>query len=453
MKKLVIIVCITSMFFGCKQNLSERYSSKIGDIEISKDSVSKKYYTKDVSKDFSSFLNNPQNYSSRAAENEESENSVFIEMWNNLTEDEKEMLINNAEDVEVSKDSLISIKSETPVGRAALNGDTTEIDLVSAIYFFNEWLNENFGNMKIDLSLLNEEFKDYEDFVPVNLVIDYFLKLDKWNDIESILTIVNSKISIDEIRAEYNKLKTAMGLSQTDVSNCRVAKTLDYQDKPIRENVGKTLKDGTVILTCFKKRAYPVIGGQWAHAGIFSKELFDAAGGDDSSHCVYTAQPNGYDDFPEDLKPDRTNCCCLDTICLYSYQKKMATLLPKNYTKAKATIAVKYAKETFYDDENETEYHIPINEFFYLGNSSHDMTVKNPYCSKVVYSAWKEAGVNLDGKTFGGNLVTPDDLYGSAIDKYITITIRIKAIFFSWSKTYKIKTYSATSDIKTNERQ
>ena len=203
MKKLVIIVCITSMFFGCKQNLSERYSSKIGDIEISKDSVSKKYYTKDVSKDFSSFLNNPQNYSSRAAENEESENSVFIEMWNN----EKEMLINNADRIEVSKDFLLSIENDTPIGRAVLSGDTTEIDLVAAVYSFNEWLIDYFGNIKVDLSLLKKEFNDYTELVPVNLAIDYFSKLARWDDVENILNLINSEITVKEIQAKYNELE------------------------------------------------------------------------------------------------------------------------------------------------------------------------------------------------------------------------------------------------------
>ena len=451
MKSLWIIVFITSLilFFGCKQNTSVKHDLRMGDMEISKDSVSKKYYTKDVSKDFSSFLNNPQNYSSRAAENEESENSVFIEMWNNLTEDEKEMLINNADRIEVSKDFLLSIENDTPIGRAVLSGDTTEIDLVAAVYSFNEWLIDYFGNIKVDLSLLGKEFNDYTELVPVNLAIDYFSKLARWDDVENILNLINSEITVKEIQAKYNELEAILDSSQDDISINRASATVDYQDNPIRENVGLSLKDGTIMLTCFKKKAYPIIGGEWAHAGIFSEDVFYKNGREDSVHCVYTAQPNGYSELPDYMQPDRTNRCCLDYICMYSYQKRMATMIPLNYTSSKAETAVTYAKETFYDDENETVYHIPISEYFNIGDTSHDMTVKNPYCSKVVYSAWKEAGIDLDSNSFGGHLVTPDDLYGSAYNWYTTYTLK----FLFWKKTWKVQTFYKSSKILTNESQ
>lgn len=59
---------------------------------------------------------------------------------------------------DVSKDFLLSIENDTPVGRAVLSGDTTEIDLVAAIYSFNEWLINYFGKRlgryKLFISLL-----------------------------------------------------------------------------------------------------------------------------------------------------------------------------------------------------------------------------------------------------------------------------------------------------------
>ena len=88
-------------------------------------------------------------------------------------------------------------------------------------------------------------------------------------------------------------------------------------------------------------------------------------------------------------------------------------------------------------------------DFFWIGDTSHDMSVNYPYCSKVVYSAWRSAGVDLDSNTFGGNLVTPDDLYGSAFDRYITITINL----IIWSKSWTIQTYSSTSHVCTEEYQ
>ena len=36
------------------------------------------------------------------------------------------MLLENAANLEVSKDSLLSVENDSPASRAALNGDTTE---------------------------------------------------------------------------------------------------------------------------------------------------------------------------------------------------------------------------------------------------------------------------------------------------------------------------------------
>lgn len=81
--------------------------------------------------------------------------------------------------------------------------------------------------------------------------------------------------------------------------------------------------------------------------------------------------------------------------------------------------------------------------FFFIGDTSHDGTNKNTYCSKVVYTSWYNAGENLDAGTFAGNLVSPDDIFDSTIDRYFTIKIS----FFGWSKTWIWKTYESTAKL------
>ena len=129
---------------------------------------------------------------------------------------------------------------------------------------------------------------------------------------------------------------------------------------------------------------------------------------------------------------------------MYTKRRKFATLLPKNYSDS-AAAAVSTAKSVFYDQK--PEYDLPWWEMFYIGNTSHDGSDDHTYCTKVVYTAWEKEGKNLDGNTFAGNLVTPDDIYGSSVNKYFTITIT----FLWWSKSWKIQTYSATSNLLTEE--
>lgn len=51
-----------------------------------------------------------------------------------LTSDEKNMLLEDPDNIEVTKDFLLSIENDTAIGRAVLNGDTTELDSVAVIY-------------------------------------------------------------------------------------------------------------------------------------------------------------------------------------------------------------------------------------------------------------------------------------------------------------------------------
>lgn len=445
LKLYIAILVLSSM--GCSQNLLWNAEIEDGKIEIGENSISKKFYTKDLSSDFITFLKNPTEINNRSVDGFYNVN-FFDEMWKSLSEEEKNMLLENTEKMEVIKDSLIEVKNDTPIGRAILGGDSSQIDSIASLYSYDEWLFDNFGQMVIDISFISEEFNDSHESVFANLAIDYLSKLGKWKEIEKILDALTSDIKIEEIKLRYEKILSEIESSQNAKIINRASATVGYQNKPIRKNVGMSLADGTVILTCFKKKAFPIIGGNWAHAGIFSKDTFEKNGGNDNSLCIYTAQPDSYGNFPSFMQPDRPDYCCLDTISLYSYQKKMATLLPKNYTSTKAKEAVDYAKKTFYDNDS-VKYNIPVFEFFRIGDTSHDMSVENPYCSKVVYSAWKKTGENLDSKTSCGNLISPDDLYGSAFNRYITISIR----FFKWSKSWTKQIYSATSTLLTDERQ
>lgn len=121
-------------------------------------------------------------------------------MWNDLTEEEQNMLLENAANLEVSKDSLLSVKNDSPASRAALNGDTTEIDSIAAIYSYNEWLNDYLGSYMTTLTFEDGESKISQETTPANLAIEYLSKLGKWNEIENILLNLNSELTVNDIK-------------------------------------------------------------------------------------------------------------------------------------------------------------------------------------------------------------------------------------------------------------
>ena len=113
----------------------------------------------------------------------------------------------------------------------------------------------------------------------------------------------------------------------------------------------------------------------------------------------------------------------------------------------KAATAVNTAKTVFYDPK--AAYNLPWWEIAFLGDTSHNGTNEFSYCSKVAYTSWKKAGSDLDGNTFAGNLVTPDDIYSSSYNHYFTFTLKI----LWWTKTWEIQTYTATSNVEQEYHQ
>jgi hypothetical protein len=161
--------------------------------------------------------------------------------------------------------------------------------------------------------------------------------------------------------------------------------------------------------------------GTYNHAGIFSKERYKDGGSTDYAHSVYTAQPKFTSNYDSDIRPDRSNKACLDTLRLYTRQKKLAVIEPRNYTQNSAAAAVNYAKTIFYDAN--ADYDLPYWEALGIGNSSHNLTKENTYCSKVAYVAWKKAGIDLDGKRWSiprsllRKFATPGNVVGRFSDR------------------------------------
>ena len=460
MKKInftnVLFLIGIGFLISCNNPSLEDYS-----INEKENQIEKNYFTKDVKNGFLNFLEDPDSKTqmhrsviSSTSNQELSEEEMFAGLWDSLTEEEKEKVLENSDEVKISFDASISFDADSSIGRSVLSGDNTDLENMSILYGFThqlkDWFNEQYVNSNI-LPLELELSTDFE--VPVAQVLEYCIQNEKWDVAEEVLNSIQTEVTLKDLKELAKKVNKINDTSI--VSTARTSACMGYLQNPIRKNVGETLKDGTVLLTLSKKKAF-VVAGDWVHAGIFSKEAFKTNGSNDAAHCVYSAQPNDlYDaedldeDFPVNMRPDRKGSSCLDTIYLYTRQKKFATILPKNYEDGNGTNAVNTAKNIFYKPKPAPAYNIPEAEFFYIGNTSHDETNSNTYCSKVVYTAWKKNGVNLDGNTFAGNLVSPDDIYGSTANRYFTITVSI----FGWSKTWTWKTYSATSDLITLERQ
>ena len=450
MKKLVSFILFSLCFFSCKN--FENFENN--EINITENSIEKVYYKKDSTNEFKDFLKLPeiQKNNFRSMENDKhlTNEDLFSLMWQDLSEEEKTQLIENSGEVYLQIESGLEVPIENEISKSVLNGNTNELDFLAANFSFSEHLKDWFGNTVISIDLLPEEYfpkvEDYKALENILLanVIENLSYNENWNIIKKILTELCSDISVSMIKKEYEKIKE-LDSEQNQSNASRAALVTDFYYTSLADNFGATLNDGTVLLTAGKKKAF-IIAGNWTHAGIFSRDAYLRNGGIDSAHCVYTAQPDDAKNGPSDVIPDRPGYTCLDTIYMYTKQKRMAAILPKNYSIGKGKAAVNYAKNIFYDAKEKyciSAWELFLPDFMSSMDTSHNEKSDFPYCSKVAYTAWKKAGEDIDAETFAGCLVSPDDLYSSSFDRYKTFTIG----FLFWSKTWKYKVYSATSNV------
>lgn len=461
LKPIFIGLLTGLMLSSCAQQIKVNKGSGIS---FYNNLIKKNYYKKDAKSSFSEFLKNPDDNSRRAlnaraarlAEEDCStkitEEEMFAQIWTELSEDEKKMILKNTENISIQFESAIGVNVDSSVGRAAANGDTRQIENLAEYYGIIETLKAIGENKKIPASYLGTEFEvlGLSD-VDAAQVLEMYIRNEDWEKIQDILSYIGESEKYREIEERWNNLNRAWDATQTaERSSSSTSET--YSD-PLVDNVGSKLSDGDVLVTISKDKAYAICGN-WSHGGIFSKDLYDndmdeiTKKGTDAAYCVYTAQPGTYDEnfIPvNDTEPDRWGVACLETIHKYTKAKKFAVLHPKDYSKEKAKNAVLEAKETFY--KKEAPYNLPWWELLFLGDSSHDLTNSNTYCTKVVYTAWKKNGVDLDADNFAGNLVSPDEIYGSSVQRTCTVTISL--VWWSWSKTWV--TYEPTTTVVMEE--
>ena len=426
-KKLLLIGCGCLLFASCKPETDVNNNYCIDE----NNNLTINYYQKDVKNSLVSFIEQGEPSQTRSLnESDMSETDCLAMLWQELSEEQKQLVKENINEVQITKDLYLELDSNTSASRALRTGDSSEVEKIKRVYALEERVKDAYScyQVPIEMAKINNTNGINQD-INADVVILKLGKENDWEGLQEVLSYINMKEDYNNLKTEFSELYLYENNTSRSLSRSSGDK---YKENALMDDVGKRLKDGEVIITNSSSKAF--ILGDWMHAGIFSAEKYNSLGKNDGVHCVYTAQPDEYDSFPEDMKPDNPGYTCMDTIFMYTRQHKFCTLLPKAWSKDKAEKAVLYAKEKFYD--NKAEYNLPWWEMLIPAlNTSHDLTSSNVYCSKVAYSAWASQGVNLDSNTFAGNLVSPDDLHDSTISRYGSFTICIPFFSYTWTWT------------------
>lgn len=225
-------------------------------------------------------------------------------------------------DTVVQCDAHLTVGNDSPVARSVHTNNTDLLGEMAAVYGFNAKLNDLFKDKTLPVSLLPETFPDMSiEEVPAAPVFDKYVKEGNWSAVESFLAYLDYPMSLADLKREAAKLP--IHLPGRNIA--RASGVVDHYTTTLKDNLGKTLVDGAVLLECSHKKAYYGFG-TYAHGGIFSRKRFEEGDGSDAAHCVYTAQPDEYQGFPQDMMPDRPGYACLDTLFMVVKDLYMANL-------------------------------------------------------------------------------------------------------------------------------
>jgi len=411
---------------------------------VNGDQVGFIYHSKDATDNFMAFLQNPKAAPPVRSILEPGESieitdaDLFAYLWADLSEEERTQILVNPEAISIEINSSISVSINSELGRSIANGSIGLISELAVRFSFYARLDDWFKGKEVPYMYAGIE-SGITETVSANLAVQKLLMENDKGGVAAILHYFDMDDRFDELMAGWEAVTDASNIDivgQRSIGNARAANGTAHLN-PLFINLGETLLNGDVLVC-----SVPGIGsltGTYNHAGIFCMDTYARNRNRyDRAHSVYTAQPKGLFNYDNDTEPNDLGKACLDTILLYTRQSRFAVIRPINYTATRATIATKYAREEFYD--NEVEYIIPLLDAVGITNKTKNTDIA--YCSQVVWHSWNRAGVNLDADNSLGNLITPSELFDSSINRFRTVTVSIFGIVISSNTT---QTYVATS--------
>lgn len=421
------------------------FDMPIGNYSLNGNKVELTYHTKDVTDGFMTFLQNPISVSPVRSvlepgdSIEVSDADMFAALWATLREEQRAQILSNPQVVKVEIEESISVSADSGLGRSIIAGNIGIISELTERFNFFAQLRNWFSDKEVPYTYVGIE-SGIAETVLANLAIQRLLLENDMEGVAAILHYLDMNSIFDDLQTRWEAfaaIANAGTAGQRSVA--RNSSGGATYSSALFPNLGATLQDGDVLVMS-RNGSADFYAGIYDHAGIFSRSLYNAGGMNDRVHCVYTAQPSATKNI-EEHAPDRPGYACLDTISLYTFQKKIAVIRPKNYTTTRAATAVRYAKDEFYDKKR--RYSLPLLEFLKIGDTSHNST-SDTYCSKVPWHAWNRAGVDLDARNGHGNFIVPDKLYDSSIDRY---TIGVVKVNSTTNTKAAIQTYVATSNV------
>ncbi|MCP4131715.1 MAG: hypothetical protein GY754_12115 [bacterium] len=425
----IFLICICAFFF---MNCQITDSDKKEELEISS-----KVQTYSVDE----LLNFDFNSSDESTREKKEVARAFHQCLGEISEEKKN---------EILSLSNISVR----IAESVLDSTITaqELDFTDTKNSIHDELRKAFNDLPIDADTVHDLAGFSEDDISVNdltFVFAYELAnflVDNYRFDE--LTVLAEKLTvsldIDSIKARMPvpaHTKRGRGIFGDGGDS--------FFDDPVVEGFdGSQLEHGDIILV-----KYPTItsdvNGYWSHGGIFDKKKWLAEGMDEWSLSVLSSDPGAIMGYPAEGKfaSDKPGYANYATLGSYTHSTGFVVLRVKNTSEETRESVMNLGKKMFYDTD--TRYFCPVWEGLNIGDTSHDLTAKWTYCTKIPYTLWKLHGINIDSDAMRwsfkgrGNLVVPDDIRGSCEDKYRTIGFN----FSDWQWEKKDKIYSAQTEL------
>ncbi|MDC7125503.1 MAG: hypothetical protein PQJ46_08040 [Spirochaetales bacterium] len=427
----LFVLLLVLVFAGCQNGIT-------ADNDETEDGTTKTLSTWDASMDQST-ISNLFSPDSRNSDSEETGmpadmKTALLGVFDEMTEEEQaKILASDNLEIEISEE----------IDNDSGNLSDEDIEELSARSELKSFINSAFLGKTVSNKTIYVAGNEMaiEEPLFAGYIASLYVSDENWDSLSALAEELEVTLNINEVKNlkasvdNYSETSTSKGLSSAS-----------HYDTVMTDDLGSQLKNGDILIVklCNPSTMSAIshyIIGDYHHGGIFDYNYWSRNGREDDEYSVLTAQSD-QDGMVEEVKAENPGHVTRDPLTYYTRSKAVKILRPKSYTEDAAKTAIAYAKAAI-DVDEPADYDLPYLEAVYIGNTSHDLNISNnPYCTKVVYSAWKKAGINVDGDTSNTNrgyLVAPDDIISSASDRYYKFKIL-------W-KTYKYKTYSATTNI------
>ena len=412
--------------------------------------------------------------------NDNAIDSIVQKLYEKATEEEKQYLIENIDNISFKFDIVTEVNDTTNDKEKAIleqqkqlnqvedeiynNLGVTELAIESTGTRSNSEINYNLKKYRV-LNKHNRYRSTNEVIVKAYDLAIYFLMSGEIEEVENINKMLKTNIDMGKLKALNIKRNetTRSGVPNSSFKQ-EQAGALDWVKANAKN--GDIVSRGMETLRC--------IYGIYDHSSLFNRKRFDDGQKRKEgkwARCMLASYPTGSQPSSPERSTERVEYASYEPLANFIDTSKTVVNRYKYWYYGYGDAALMEAEKHFYGNGNKSDYdkwcqgwywngsghyaYNCISEYLNITDASYRSREVVNYCSFIAWYGYNKKGIELDSDAYfresGGNMIVPDDLVDSCLnyDKYIWVAIKQNGACGEWTKWeyQNIRVFDATTTI------